>query len=182
MHAFTEPLRESLTESFTNRSVSHSLGEWNGMEWKRNGREDLGSPSIHIDQLRNACDDERWRRFWSKVDFSQPDSCWRWMGEINHRGYGRFMFRGVRTVAHRVAYELAVGPIPQGLQCGHLCHVPACVRPDHLEPMTAKRNIAMRDERRAPAMTARQRQLRYLQRKRERAAAERLSTGWWVQI
>jgi hypothetical protein len=42
--------------------------------------------------------------------------------------------------AHRVVYEILVGPIPSGLQLDHICSVPWCVNPDHLEPVTAKEN------------------------------------------
>ena len=79
-------------------------------------------------------------RFWSKVDKSE--GCWLWTAHRNQKGYGIFWFskpkRGVS--AHRFAYELASGPIPDGLQLDHLCRNPTCVRPDHLEPVTALEN------------------------------------------
>lgn len=125
-------------------------------------------------------------RFWAKVNFQPGDSCWEWMGEINHRGYGRFVLNGVNTTAHRVAYDIANGPVPEGLQCGHLCHNKPCVRPDHLEAMTAKENIRQRDERmgRKPgsALTRTERNRRYWARKKERRAQEHLDSGWWVSI
>lgn len=43
--------------------------------------------------------------------------------------------------AHRLVYELLVGPIPDGLQLDHLCRNRGCVRPDHLEPVTRRTNI-----------------------------------------
>lgn len=43
-------------------------------------------------------------------------------------------------LAHRVAYTLAVGSIPDGLEIDHLCFVPACVNPDHLEAVTGLEN------------------------------------------
>ncbi|HEV2123202.1 MAG TPA: HNH endonuclease signature motif containing protein [Chloroflexota bacterium] len=43
--------------------------------------------------------------------------------------------------AHRWAYEALVGPIPTGTELDHLCRNPACVRPDHLEPVTHAENI-----------------------------------------
>jgi len=44
-------------------------------------------------------------------------------------------------MAHRVAYELEIGPIPEGLTLDHLCGNKACVRPDHLDPCTRGNNV-----------------------------------------
>lgn len=79
-------------------------------------------------------------RFWSKVDKS--GSCWLWQAATNSRGYGRFGI-GSRTVkAHRFAYELVNGPIPEGLHILHSCDHPGCVRPDHLRAGTHQENMA----------------------------------------
>ncbi len=67
------------------------------------------------------------------------DGCWIWSGNIARNGYGRYGARG--QYAHRVAYELLVGPIPEGLTIDHLCRVHACVNPKHLEPVPLKVNI-----------------------------------------
>lgn len=75
--------------------------------------------------------------FWSKVDKS--GECWIWNGSLQ-RGYGQAQFGGKPKRAHRVAYELQVGPIPDGLALDHLCHVKSCVRPSHLEPVTLSEN------------------------------------------
>jgi hypothetical protein len=76
-------------------------------------------------------------RFWPRVRKTQ--GCWLWTGGNNGK-YGVF-FNGQRKVyAHRFAYEDPIGPIPQGLQLDHLCRTPLCVRPDHLEPVTARVN------------------------------------------
>jgi hypothetical protein len=51
-----------------------------------------------------------------------------------------FHVGGTSRRAHRVAYELAVGPIPPGLQVDHLCRVRDCVNPAHLDPVTKREN------------------------------------------
>lgn len=48
---------------------------------------------------------------------------------------------GKMRLAHRVAYEIHVGPIPDGLEIDHLCRVRCCVNPDHLEPVTHRENM-----------------------------------------
>lgn len=82
-------------------------------------------------------------RFWGKVD--KTGECWTWLGAMNHNGYGRHMFRGRRIMAHRAAYILTVGEIPDGLQLDHLCRVRNCVNPAHLEPVTQHENILRSD-------------------------------------
>ena len=58
--------------------------------------------------------------------------CWLWTGSINYArmGYGELGHRGRRYRAHRLAYILAAGPIPQTLMVCHTCDTPACVRND----------------------------------------------------
>jgi hypothetical protein len=79
-------------------------------------------------------------RFWARVDKRNDSECWLWTGGFMGTGYGGFFLNGRMTVAHRVAYELLVGPIPDGLHIDHLCRVRACVKPDHLEPVTLAEN------------------------------------------
>lgn len=67
--------------------------------------------------------------------------CWIWQGACDTQGYGLTSLERRRMQAHRRYYELSVGPIPTGAELDHLCHVRACVRPDHLEPVTHAENM-----------------------------------------
>lgn len=72
--------------------------------------------------------------------------CWAWTGAKNNRGYGSASagFSGKSMLAHRKAYEAAVGEIPAGLTIDHLCKNIVCVNPAHLEPVTIAENIRRR--------------------------------------
>jgi hypothetical protein len=69
-------------------------------------------------------------RFWAKVHVGA--GCWLWAGAVLHTGYGAFRLNGETTRAHRKAWELANGPVPDGLCVCHRCDVRLCCRPSHL--------------------------------------------------
>lgn len=80
-------------------------------------------------------------RFQAKVCPAPPSSCWLWMGSTCEQGYGRIgAGSGPDLLAHRVAYTLRHGPIPDGHEIDHLCRTPECVNPDHLEVVTRQEN------------------------------------------
>jgi hypothetical protein len=81
------------------------------------------------------------QRFWAKVSPGDPDECWLWRGSVNSEGYGRIRINRVHYAAHRLAYELLVGPIPEGLHIDHLCRVRSCVNPSHMEPVPCRINV-----------------------------------------
>lgn len=74
------------------------------------------------------------------------DGCWEWSGAKNDVGYSQVSWpprnggSSNSVYAHRVMYELFVGPIAPGLVIDHLCRNPGCVRPDHLEAVTQREN------------------------------------------
>lgn len=79
-------------------------------------------------------------RFWLKVGKRGPDECWEWLSGKHSDGYGKFWLDGRTELAHRFAYELMRGPIPDGLQIDHLCRNRACVNPSHMEIVTGEVN------------------------------------------
>lgn len=80
-------------------------------------------------------------RLWSKLDKDCPGGCWVWTAGKSKLGYGRIRWEGRAAFAHRVVYEIVVGPIPEGLELDHLCRNPSCVNPQHLEPVTHAENV-----------------------------------------
>ena len=70
------------------------------------------------------------------------DGCWLWTASLRLNGYGQMQWDGKNHGAHRLVYELLVGPIPPGLEVDHLCRVRSCVNPDHMEPVTHQENSA----------------------------------------
>lgn len=88
--------------------------------------------------MLGASDEER---FWRQVAPQGDELCWSWLGTVV-KTYGYLQMAGHRRVlAHRFAYELLVGPIPNGLEIDHLCRNRTCVNPSHLEPVTRGENI-----------------------------------------
>jgi hypothetical protein len=70
------------------------------------------------------------------------DACRIWPGALNSKGYGCVTnLRGGTRLAHRAAYEMHVGPIPDGMTIDHLCREKRCVNPRHMEPVTTAENI-----------------------------------------
>lgn len=80
---------------------------------------------------------ERFRlKIWQRGD------CYEWRGQRRSDGYGRFeIIGGTPLAAHRIAYEIAKGPIHNGYDLDHLCRHPWCVRPTHLEAVPHRINI-----------------------------------------
>jgi hypothetical protein len=88
-------------------------------------------------------------RFWVKVDKNGPNGCWLWTASLSTNGYGQISVANRPVFAHRLSYEMLVGPIPKGLELDHLCRVRHCCNPAHLEPVTHVMNL-----RRSPLVTS----------------------------
>lgn len=84
-------------------------------------------------------------RFLSKVNVT--DTCWLWIGGLNHDGYGRFYKSTVagkqppHTLAHRYSIVLFGGYLPKGLVCDHECRNRRCVNPSHIRLVTQSVNV-----------------------------------------
>lgn len=78
-------------------------------------------------------------RFWAKVD--KTGTCWLWTASVGNHGYGQMGVAGGVQLAHRIAYALAFGEIPEGLTIDHLCMVKRCVNPGHLEAVSRAENV-----------------------------------------
>ncbi len=116
-------------------------------------------------------------RFWEKVDVRGPDECWPWLAGKVPGGYGAFFIAGKMLRSHRVAYELAIGPIPEGMVIDHVkargCNGTDCTNPAHLEPVTVRENN-LRGE--SPA--AQNARKTHCARGHDLRGARRTSKGW----
>ena len=103
---------------------------------------DILSPNFPQGKLSPQQLEKFGKRFWRKVD--KTGDCWLWMGRLAH-GYGTISITPTKhqifiLLAHRVAWELTHGKIPDGLLICHRCNNPQCVNPDHLYPGTPQDN------------------------------------------
>ena len=87
-------------------------------------------------------DQETVRAFWSKVEIKdEARECWPWLGAKASNGYGNVRINKKYLKAHRVAWELANFPIPEGYQVMHICDNPSCCNPSHLVLGTSSSNF-----------------------------------------
>jgi hypothetical protein len=108
---------------------ARGLCDTHWMRWRRAG----GTPGFRGPTARPLAD-----RLWEKVD--KTATCWNWTASTSS-GYGQIRLGPTFLKAHRVSYELLVGPIPDGLTLDHLCRNRRCVNPAHLDPVPIAVNI-----------------------------------------
>ena len=87
--------------------------------------------------------DSEWalKVYWPKVHRSDPDLCWEWQASTRKDGYGQVWYQKTLLSAHRVSYEIAYGPLPEGFVLRHTCDNPRCCNPAHLVAGTQEANM-----------------------------------------
>ena len=125
-------MAECYIDGCDNRALYHGLCNKHRLRLLHTGTTDPG-PKAH------ATLEER---LWRKVE--KTEGCWNWLGGKRANGYGQIQEGGKGSrglLPHRVSYELANGPIPDGLVVMHSCDNPSCVNPAHLTVGTYKDNM-----------------------------------------
>ena len=111
-----------------------------------------------------------------------PGECLEWDGSVNNKGYGRLTYRGDSWYAHRRAWVICNGPIPDGLQVNHHCDNSLCVNPEHLYLGTQKDNMqdASRRGRMRPPSKLTKLQVKEIRNRFQKGLAEELAVEFGV--
>lgn len=96
---------------------------------------------MNLADLKRPFPPEAVQRFEAKIMPEPNSGCWLWTGAIQSGGYGSLIHKGRSWKAHRFAFVLYRGPIPNGQDVMHHCDVPSCVNPDHLSAAPTVENV-----------------------------------------
>lgn len=114
-----------------------------GQEFTLDGKrfESLGRFKKRKFCSRDCAHDASRKDFWLRLEKAES-GCWVWKGRRHWKGYGLAIYKGKQWRAHRLAYTIAKGAIPEGMMILHSCDNPPCCNPEHLRVGTAKENRA----------------------------------------
>jgi hypothetical protein len=133
------PKPACLVDGCENTALARGWCRTHYTRWYETGSTELGirGPAGAPGRPRRPLED----RFLDKV--IKTETCWLWTGGKTKLGYGSIWAGpGARPImAHRASWEMYRCPIPDGLHIDHLCRVPSCVNPDHLEPVSRSENV-----------------------------------------
>ncbi len=131
----TTPITECLVPDCSNKVAIKSRGwcDKHYTRWKRHG------DPLHVTK-RNSRGLSLLERLELPGWIVTEQGCWEWRGKGPGERYGKMQVRGRTLLAHRVAYETWIGPIPEGQLIRHRCDNPPCINPEHLEPGTVADN------------------------------------------
>lgn len=115
------------------RYKGHGYCEMHLERWKKNGDPlNKGGRKVKTAYARSL----------EKTSVRGEDDCWPYTGYLSPDGYGRINNNGRgSTIAHRVAYETMVGPIPEGHTIDHLCRTTSCMNTRHMQCVTNAENV-----------------------------------------
>jgi len=89
------------------------------------------------------------KEFWDNVNVGSSSGCWEWKHATSCGGYGIYWTAEKSgAIAHVIAYNLAHGEVPAGMEVSHSCHNPRCCAPHHLRAISHQENMAEAGERR----------------------------------
>lgn len=144
------PERQCMVEGCTTRRKGHGYCNRHLKRFRQHGTTELAKVdkrSVAAKRRPNGQTLEEAFRWFMPGEPPAKDVPWMWSGPVDGKGYGIIRFQGRNVLAHRIAYELFVGPIAEGLVIRHKDDTPLNVNPHNLEPGTLADNVRDRVER-----------------------------------